>query len=89
MCIRDRLRRLGHQLGQRGTAPLATRSGGDRGFGIELQPLGGHGHAVILALGQARGGIVAQRGKTLQIGVLLHIANADPRRHDADAVIGL
>ena len=47
------LGRLGHQPRQRRAPPLAARGGGDRGGGIEAQPLGRDRQAIVLARRQS------------------------------------
>ena len=82
-----KFRRLGHQFGQRGPAPLAARSGRNRHIGAEFQPLGHHIHLVSLLLGQTAGRVISQSGKARDVGVLLHIADADAGGHDARAAV--
>jgi hypothetical protein len=82
-------RRLGQKLGQRRPATFAAGGGGDRGGGVELQPLGHHGKPVILAFGQVRGGEIAKRGKAGKVGLLLHIADGHAGRHGPQAAVGL
>ena len=83
------LRRLGHEFGQGRPPPLTARGGGDRRFGVELQPLGHDGHLIAFAIGQAAGRVIAQGGIARQIGVLLHISHGHTGRHNAQTRIRL
>ena len=58
-------------------------------LGVEAQPFGRRRDAPALVSGQARGGIIAKRGKALHRGVLLHVADPGAGGGDAQTAVGL
>ena len=85
----QQVRVLGQDLGQRGAPAFPARGRRDRRRRRELQPLGRDIDPIGLGRRQGAGGIVAQRGESRQVGVLLHVADLHPRGDAADPGIGL
>ena len=81
------VRRLGDDPGQRRAPPLAAGGLGRRGRGAQADALDRHLRPPALGFGQALRHIGAEARPGREVGVLRHVADAEPRPDEAGAAI--
>ena len=83
------VRRLGDDLRQRRPPPLPARRPRRREVGVELHPLHRHRHPPLVADRQRLPGEIPERLEPVEVRVLRHVPDGQPRPHEARPAVGL